>query len=37
MQYGAAYKKATIHGHLAKGSKWLAEAAKRNNAIDYVD
>jgi len=21
----------------AKGSKWLSEAAKRNNAIDYVD
>ena len=25
------------YGYRAKGSKWLSEAAKRNNAIDYLD
>jgi len=27
----------TVHGYRAKGTKWLSEAAKRNNATDYVD
>jgi len=44
MQYAAAFRTRLLemcelytYGYGAKGSKWLSEAARRNNAIDYVD